>query len=158
MPLGCYSFCGGAEGPPSCCLPFPRCHPGGRRVCASAGVCLCVGAGLQRFHSGVRRAKFVCVVPLGETIANSRKWIGMEGLARDSGVKMKEFFHTQRNSLSFPPPLFLLQDALFISATWASVTHVHMQMQAWDMHKRTPPHSHPHKPMDKPKKYHYIFM
>ena len=74
-------------------------------VCASAGVCLCVGAGLQRFHSGVRRAKFVCVVPLGETIANSRKWIGMEGLARDSGVKMKEFFHTQRNSLSLFLPL-----------------------------------------------------
>lgn len=34
------------------------------------------------------------VVPSGETIANSRKWIGMEDLARDSGVKMKEFFHT----------------------------------------------------------------
>ncbi len=124
-------------------------------------VCPCVEARLQSFHSGVKRAKFVCmyvcvcVVPLGETEANSRKWIGMEGLARDSGVKMKEFFHTHRNSRSLSPPsLFLLQDALFISATWASLTHVHIQTKAWDMNNHTPTHSRPHKHThtDKPKK------
>lgn len=94
----------------------------------------------------------VRIVPLGETIANSRKWIGMEGLARDSGVKMKEFFHTCSNSLplsfclflslslflSLPPPLCLLQDGLFIFATWV-LTRVHMQIQS-----RTCINTHPH--------------
>lgn len=112
------------------------------RVCACVSVSLCVEARLQSFHSGVMCAKFVCmcvcVVPLGETQANSGKWIGMEDLARDSGVKMKEFLHTHRNTLS----LSLLLDAVFICATWVSLTHVHMQTQAWNMHNHPPTHSH----------------
>lgn len=33
VPLGCYSFCRGAKGPPSCSWPFPCCHPDRHNVC-----------------------------------------------------------------------------------------------------------------------------
>ena len=168
MPLGCYSFCRGAKGPPSCCLPFPRCPPNGPSVCASVSVCLCVEARLQSFHSGVKRAKlvcmYVCVVPLGETEANSRKWIGMEGLARDSGVKMKEFFHTQRNSLS----LFLSSLALSfcfrmhslappLGLHWHMFTCKHKPGTCTTTHPCTHIHADTHTHTGKSRKYHQIF-
>lgn len=112
MPLGCYSFCRGAKGPPSCCLPFPRCHPNGPSlcVCDSFSVCRSKIAELSQWHGESQACVCVCLCvrcPI-EAEANSRKWIGMEDLAWDSGVKMKEFLHihSKTPSLSFTLPSF----------------------------------------------------
>lgn len=69
----------------------------------------------------------VRIVPLGETIANSRKWIGMEGLARDSGVKMKEFFHTCSNSLP-------LSFCLFLSLSLSLPSSPSLSASGWTLH------------------------
>lgn len=68
----------------------------------------------------------VCVVPLDKAEANSKKWIGMEGLNRDCGVKMKKFLHRSRNPLLFFH-LFPL-NALIKAAIWYSRVYVYMVM------------------------------
>lgn len=149
MPLVCYRFCRGLKGPPSCYLPFPRCHPNGAGVC----VCECVSVcrtkivELSQWGEESQVRVYVCVVPLGETEANSRKWIGMEDLARDSGVKMKEFLHTQRNSLSLSLTLHRGCRSLLLSASGCTLYLRHLGFTNTCSHTNTSlgyaqPHTH----------------
>lgn len=122
MPLGCYSFCRGAKGPPSCCLPFPRCHPNGPSlcVCDSFSVCRSKIAELSQWHGESQACVCVSVCALshwGWSQLQEMDWHGRPRLGfwgEDERVPS----HTLKNSLSLLySSLFLLLDAPFISAT-----------------------------------------
>lgn len=94
--------------PPAAACHFLAVIPMGR-VCERVSVSLCAEARFAELSQRgdvsqvcvcvcVSECLRVCVVPLGETEANSGKWIGMEDLARDCGVKMKEFLHSRTHT------------------------------------------------------------
>lgn len=158
MPLGCYSFCRGVKGPPSCCLPFPSRHPNRPSVCVCECLSVCRSkiAELSQWGDASQVCVYVCLCrPIGWDWSKLREmdWHGRprQGFwGEDERVPSHTCAHT--HSLS-RLSLSLLLDALFIYATWVSLTHVHMQTQAWDMHNYTPTLSFTtNTHMDKPKK------
>lgn len=135
-------------------------------VCLSVSVCRTEIAKLSQRGEGSQVCVYVCVVPSGETEANSRKWIGMEDLARDSGVKMKEFLHTQTLSLPLchsPSCLLLSLSSLLLDALYLC----HLGFTSTCSYANLKPEkctaTHPrtciriNTPVEKPKNDHQIF-
>lgn len=109
MPLGCYSFCRGVKGPPSCCLPFPSCHPNGPsvHVCECLSVCRSKIAELSQWGDVSQVCMYVCLCrPIGWDSSKLRE-MDWHGRPRRGfwGEDERVPSHTQKHTLSLFPIL-----------------------------------------------------